>query len=159
MIGSNRFQKGSLIRVKNRSTADTWFFRYYEYAENRRVYRKIKIGTVRGLSRRADAEKEVLSLRVNINSTVRFPETVTELIAHYRKHELAEDGEKRSSTRAVYTSFLRVYVEPEWGKLRLEQVKTVAVEKWLRSLNYAPGTRAKIRNIMSALSRMRNGMV
>jgi integrase len=27
----------------------------------------------------------------------------------------------------------------------------VEVEKWLRSLNYAPGTRSKIRNIMSAL--------
>jgi len=117
MIGSNRFQNGSLIRVKNRNTPDTWFFRYYEYAGNRRVYRKIKIGTIRELPRRADVEKVVLSLRVNVNSTVRLPETVTELIAHYKKHELSEDSEKRFSTRSVYTSFLKNYVEPEWGRL------------------------------------------
>jgi integrase len=161
MIGSNRFQNGSLIRVKNRNTADTWFFRYYEYAGNRRVYRKTKIGTAREFPRRADAEKAVLSLRVNINSAVRLPETVTELIAHYKKHELSEDSEKRFSTRSVYTSFLKKYVEPEWGHLRLEQVKTVAVETWLRSLDYAPGTKAKVRNIMSALfaHAKRHGMV
>ena len=93
----------------------------------------------------------MLLRRANVNSAVRLPETVNELIAHYKQHELFEDGEKRSSTRAVYTSFLKVYVGPAWGTLRLDQVNTLDVEKWLRSLNHAPGTKAKIRNIMSAL--------
>jgi hypothetical protein len=42
----------------------------------------------REFPRRPDAEKAALSLRVNINSAVRLLETVTELIAHYKKHEL-----------------------------------------------------------------------
>ena len=73
MIGSNRYQNGSLIRVKNKNTADTWFFRYYEYAATRRIYRKIKIGTARELPRRADAEKAVLLRRANVHSAVRLP--------------------------------------------------------------------------------------
>ena len=47
MIGTPRFQHGSLIRVKNKTTDDTWFLRYYEEVGGKRVYRKRKIGTVR----------------------------------------------------------------------------------------------------------------
>lgn len=34
--------------------------------------------------------------------------------------------------------------------MSLDDVKSVAVEKWLRSLDLAPGTKAKIRNLMGA---------
>jgi site-specific recombinase XerD len=33
----------------------------------------------------------------------------------------------------------------------LDDVKTIEVQQWLRKLNYAPGTKAKLRNLMSAL--------
>ena len=89
MIGSNRFQNGSLIRVKNRTAPDTWYFRLYEEREGHRVYRKQRIGTVREFPHRRDAEKAVLALRVNINSGVRSPETVSELIATTRCTNLA----------------------------------------------------------------------
>ena len=78
---------------------------------------------------RRDAEKAVLSLRTNINSGVRSPETVADLIAHYKQHELTEDSGKRSSTREDYTGFLDLHIKPKWGALRLDQVKRVAVEQ------------------------------
>ncbi len=151
MIESHRFQNGSLARVKNKSTPDTWFFRFYEQVGGNRVYRNRKIGTARQYPHRRDAEKAVLALRGNINVETRSPETVNDLIAHYSKIELSEEGGKRTSTRQVYEGYLRVQIAPKWGQLRLDQLKAVAVEKWLRSLNYAPGTLAKIRNIMSAV--------
>jgi integrase len=151
MIESHRFQNGSLARVKNKSTPDTWFFRFYEQVGGNRVYRNRKIGTAREYPHRRDAEKAVLALRGNINIETRSPETVNDLIAHYSKIELSEEGGKRTSTRQVYEGYLRVQIAPNWGQLRLDQLKAVAVEKWLRSLNYAPGTLAKIRNIMSAV--------
>ena len=40
---------------------------------------------------------------------------------------------------------------PKWGATYLTNVRTVDVELWLHSLIFAPGTRSKIRNIMSAL--------
>ena len=56
------------MRVKNKTTPATWFFRYYEDRNGRRVHRNLKIGTVRDLPLRRDAEKAVLSLRSTINS-------------------------------------------------------------------------------------------
>ncbi len=161
MIGTPRFQHGSLTRVKNKTTDDTWYFRFYQDIGGKRVYRKQRIGSVRELPNRRDAEKAVLALRAKINSEARSPETVSELITHYKKHELTEQGTKRSSTREVYTGFLNSYVEPKWGNYRLDQVKTVAVEEWLRSLKFAPATKGKIRAVMSAVFAhgKRHGMV
>jgi integrase len=150
MIGTSRFQNGSLTLVKNKMADDSWFFRYYEQVDGKRVHRNLRIGTVRELPRRRDAEKAALSLRSNINSGVRAPETVSDLVAHYRKYELTTER-KAFATVDVHESFLTLYIVPKWGALRLTEVKTVAVEQWLESLLFAPATGTKIRNIMSAL--------
>jgi integrase len=106
---------------------------------------------VREFPHRRDVEKHVLSLRAKINSDVRTPETVSALIHHYRKHELTEASGKRSSTCEVYEGFLDRHIEPKWGHVRLDQMKAVEVETWLRTLELAPATKSKIRNIMSAV--------
>lgn len=146
-----RYQNGSLLKQKRKSGPDAWVFRWYDESSGRRTYRKRIVGTVDRLPLRRDAEKAVLQHRVNINNEIVAPQTVRDLIAHYKNHELSAGAGKRTSTREVYTGFLEVHIEPKWGDLRLDQVKTVAVESWLRSLDLAPGTKAKIRNIMSAL--------
>jgi integrase len=81
------------------------------------------------------------------------PRTVAELIAHYRLKELAGEsqGHKAFSTRAAYECYLKAWIAPRWGDHRLDQVKAVAVEDWLGSIERARGTKAKIRNLMSAL--------
>jgi integrase len=133
MIGTPRFQHGSLIRVKNKSTDDTWFLRYYDNVDGQRVYRRKRVGTVRQFPHRRDAEKAVLSLRANINSEVHSPETVDSLIAHYLKNELTTER-KSFSTVEVNSSFLKLYVAPPWGTTKLLEVRTVTVEKWLSNL-------------------------
>jgi len=148
--GGNRFQNGSLTLVKNKKADASWLFRYYEEVDGKRVHRNLKVGTVRELPYRRDAEKAVLSLRSNINSGVRAPQTVNDLVTHYRKHELTLER-KAFATVDVHESFLTLYIVPKWGALRLTDVKTVAVEQWLERLPFAPATRTKIRNIMSAL--------
>jgi site-specific recombinase XerD len=44
-----------------------------------------------------------------------------------------------------------MWILPRWGNHRLDQIKPVAVEEWLDSIKRARGTRAKIRNLMSAI--------
>src|SRR5947207_1352251 len=90
-------------------------------------------------------------LRTNINREARSPRTVAELVAHYTRNELAEDGSKAYSTREVYGSYIRTWILPTWGTQQLSDVKTVAVEAWLASLSLANGSKAKIRNVMSAI--------
>jgi hypothetical protein len=75
------------------------------------------------------------------------PRTIAELIAHCQLKELAGDkqGRKAFSTRAAYECYLNLWILPRWGDLRIDQVKSVAVEEWLDSIKRAKGTRAKIR--------------
>ncbi len=136
--------------MKNKKADDSWFFRYYEDAAGKRVHRNIRIGSVRELPRRRDAEKAVLSLRSTINTGVRSPETVNDLVAHYRKHELTLER-KAFATVEAHDSYLNLHILPKWKDYRLSEVKTVFVEQWLESLDLAPATKTKIRNIMSAV--------
>lgn len=150
MIGSSRYQQGCLILAKNKTTEDTWFLRFYEDRAGQRVYRKRRLGTVKQLPHRRDAEKAAHALRAKINTEVRSPETVDDLTAHYSKYELTEDR-KAFATVEAHESYIRLHILPRWGKLKLTEVKTVAVEAWLDSLSFAPATKTKIRNIMSAI--------
>ena len=150
MIGSNRYQNGSLILVKNKTTAGTWFLRFYEDRNGKRVYRNRKIGTVREFPHRRDALRAVEALRANINSGVHSAETVGELITHYQQHELTL-ARKASSTVEVNGNFIRLYIGPKWGKMKLSDVKTVDVESWLEKVPKSPATRSKIKAVFSAL--------
>jgi hypothetical protein len=150
LIGSNRFQNGSLTLVKNKTTDDSWFFRFYEDVDGKRVHRNLRIGTVREFPRRRDAEKAVLSLRAKINIGIRSPETVNDLVAHYQKEELTLER-KAYATVEAHKSYLTLHILPKWGSHKLSEVKTVEFEKWLESLELAPATKTKIRNIMSAV--------
>jgi integrase len=99
--------------------------------------------------------REVDGLRLNINcessGSASQTLTVSELIAHYRTVELAANGSKTRCTRAVYEHHLSALIIPRWGQFRLGDVKAVAVEVWLKGLQFAPTTKAKTRNVMSAL--------
>lgn len=50
-----------------------------------------------------------------------------------------------------YLSYFHSQILPHWRNVALEDVKAVGVERWLRSLDLAPATKAKIRNHLSAL--------
>lgn len=150
MKGSHRFQNGSLALVKNLKADDSWLFRYYEDVDGKRVHRNLRIGTVREYPRRRDAEKAVLALRSTINSGVRSPQTVNELVAHYRRYELTLER-KAFATVEAHESYLTLHILPKWGEHKLSEVKTVAVEMWLDKMPFAPATKTKIRNIMSAV--------
>jgi integrase len=105
---------------------------------------------VRELPLRRDAEKAVLTLRATINQGIRTPETVYDLVAHFQTHELTAER-KSHATLENYGSNLKLHILPKWGRFRLSDVRTVAVEAWLHALEFAPATKTKIRNQMSAI--------
>jgi len=71
-----------------------------------------------------------------------------ELVKHYTKNELPR---KAYSTQEVYAAYLRTWITPKWGTFNLSAVKPVAVETWLATLPLENSSRAKVRNIMSAI--------
>jgi integrase len=150
MIESRRFQNGSLMLVKNKTTPDTWFLRFYEDTGEKRVYRKQRIGTVREFPHRRDAEKAVLALRGKINTEVSSPETVNDLLAHYQKYELTS-ARKAYSSIQNHLTLAKCHIAPRWGSYKLGAVRTVQVEEWLDSLSLAPASKTKIKSAFSVL--------
>jgi integrase len=141
--------------MKRKSQPDAWVFRYYAEEGGRRIYKKKIVGTVIELPRRKDAEKAAMQLRINVNEGAAFaPINMEQLAAHF---QLVELPSKAHSTAVGYRSYLTLYVTPKWGKYSLAAIKSVDVEVWLRNLkkingqSASPGTKTKIRNLMSAL--------
>lgn len=166
-----RHQKGSLQRVKRQSGETVWIFRWYEVQlDGTKRYRKAVIGSVQEYKTEAEAQKAADTLRLEINEQTPRQQlqaiSMETLVEHYRQHELpdivhgtrplgSQAGEdetrKAYSTQATYAGYLRKWILPRWRSYRLADVKAVQVEQWLKSLPVSRGTKAKIRNIMSAL--------
>ena len=152
---AQRYQAGSLSILKRKSQPDAWMFRYYTEENGRRVYKRRFVGTVLELPKRKDAEKAVAQIRVEINEGASSaPATIAHVAAHYMKNELPQ---KAFATVCSYTDFIKKRIVPKWGDVSLSMIKSIEVENWLRDLRRedgkptAPGTQAKIRNVMSAL--------
>jgi integrase len=146
----SRFQQGSLLKMKRKGSPDVWVFRWYENATGTRIYKKRIIGSVAQMPTRRDAEKAVVSLRININSEISIPQRVCDLITHYRKHELIADR-KAFATIENHFVLTKRYIEPRWGEYRLDAVRTMQVEEWLHSLPLAPGSKTKLKSVFSVL--------
>jgi integrase len=145
-------------REKRHSGPDVWVFRWREIGpDGKTKQRKVIVGTVETLSTAASALKAAQALRIDANQqTPRFnsgPSTISELVAHYRLKELAGNSRnpKAFSTRSGYEYYLKNWILPRWGNTQPDQVKPVAVEDWLDSIELARASKAKIRNLMSAL--------
>jgi len=151
MLERTRFQHGSLMREARKSGPAVWVFRWRESTPQGRMKRKVIVGSTERIRTKAAAEKACAFLRTNINREIRSPRRVAELIDHYTQAELGESTIKAHSTCEVYGSYLNTWVLPHWGQASLSEVRTVAVESWLSTLPLANGSKAKLRNVMSAL--------
>jgi len=167
-----RHQKGSLQREKRQKSGETvWVFRWYEVQlDGTKKYRKAVIGTVSEYKTESDAQKAADSLRLEVNEQTPRQQleaiSFETLVEHYKQHELpdivhgtrplgseAGDDELRKSfsTQVTYQGYLTKWILPRWRSYRLTDVKPVHVEQWLKLLPLSKGSKAKIRNIMSAL--------
>jgi integrase len=162
MFRRTRYQQGTLDRVKRKEGPDCWIFRWRETDDSgKRVRRNKVVGTVEEYPTETKAMIAAEALRVTINSEQtemsQQPVSVAALVRHFKELELGpiteEDEEegRAYSTRSTYTDILDFHVVPKWGDKKLHEVRAVAVEKWLRQLKLARGSKAKIRSIMSVL--------
>jgi integrase len=99
--------------------------------------------------------KAASALRANINMETPRAQlqaiSFETLVEHYRLKEMEEGSGKTFATCETYEGYLRKWILPRWKSYRLRDVKSVAVEEWLKTLPLSNGSRAKIRNIMHAI--------
>jgi integrase len=149
-------QNGSLIETKRRNGQSVWEFRWRDRTSGKAVYRRIVLGTVEQFKTEADARKIAEGIVLEINSgDPRLGTsvlTMSQLIEHYRRRELAVDNNWKSyATKMGYKNYLKRWIAPKWGTYPLTKIKPIEVESWLRQIPLARGSCAKIRNIMSVL--------
>ena len=134
-----------------------WYLRYSAGVDERTgkpVRPRERIGLLRDFPSKAAASRAAAYLREQINRT---PEeisaetrTFAAVIDRYRREELPACA---FSTRENYERMIRVYLDPQWGHVRLQELKPLAVRAWLLSLHVAPRTRGHLHNMMRLLYR------
>ena len=144
----SRFQQGSLQLVERKGGRKAWEYRWYEVQpDGSRRRRNLVLGTLEQYPNETAAQKAVAVLRVDINAeSPRMnlaPISIQMLIDHYREKELGEDSGKTYATRKTYEGYFRKWILPRWGTYRVKDVRSVAVEEWLRSLKLSNGSKAK----------------
>src|SRR6266566_7074849 len=169
------YQKGSL-RLADRKKGKVWEFLWREVQLDGAIRRKhIVIGTQEDLPTESSAQAAVDAIRLEINQQTpqRLIKSISfeTLVNHYRQHELpdifnktkpapdaADEDRKSYATQVTYEGYLKKWILPRWRSCRLTDIKATAVESWLKALCFpkaniplARGSKAKIRNIMSAL--------
>jgi integrase len=177
------YQAGSIVRVHRAKGPDQWIYRWRESQPDGAVRRRSKvIGDTERYPTKAEAKRLVENFRSEVNAESPVDKigsaTVAEAWIHFQANELRDPDVDRSPTTVQgYLDYFRTHIIPQWGNVPLDEIKSVAVEKWLRGLNkipkpssvtalgdiksasvkqeepkpLAPGTRAKVRNHFCAL--------
>ena len=172
LFGRTRYQEGSLRLEERRRGSAVWVYRWWEKStEGKPVRRKAQIGSLEEYPNESRAQAAADAVRLTINEKNPRQQlkeiSIATLVQHYREHEMPdvfskkrpsigtvcehEEGRKTYSTQESYQGYLKKWIVPRWGSYRLGDVKAVKVEQWLKTVPLARGSRAKIRNIMSAL--------
>lgn len=146
--------------MPRRNGPAVWVYRWRETDEHgERHLRKQVIGTASQYPTKALASSAIESLKMTVNrqgfQRLAGPQTFSALVKHYRLKELPEENHQRKTkkTKKVYESNLKNHIVPKWGSHQLRTIFAAEVEEWLERLALAPGSRAKIRNQMSAIFR------
>jgi integrase len=153
---STSYQEGYIERIQHAKGPDQWTYRWWETSQQdgHRIHRRKLIGTVEAYPTIGAAKRAVEGFRAEINSaaTKSVRMTVGEAWGHFQANELRDPDVDRSHTTITsYLDYFKARILPTWKDVALDDVKSVAVEKWLRSLALAPASKAKIRNHMSSL--------
>jgi integrase len=160
----SRYQQGALFTEPRKSGPAVWVYRWRETnSEGKRHSRKEVLGTVIEIRTQAEAQRAAEKLRVGINRHLKegsgAPATIRKLVEHYQLKEIPPEEShqgKRRSTKLGYLSNLNCHIVPRWGDYLPGKVTTIEVEDWLKSLQLAPASRAKVRNVLSMI--FRHGM-
>jgi integrase len=144
-----RYQRGNVTLKKRAKLPDCWEFRWRD--ENQIQHSRL-LGSVEKLPTEQDAQRAADAVRLEINSELpkAVPITVATLIDRYLFDPIEKDR-LAFATRKSSSTYLNHWVKPKWGNHSLDDVRTLAVESWLRDVPLAPKSKLHLRNVMHVL--------
>ncbi len=125
------YQQGCIQRKKRKRGPDLWLLRYRESGK----LRSYVIGTVDQYRTKAEAQRTLASVRVDINNRVEVA-TFGQLCDRYLKEALPE----RHSTSSALRSMIKHRIGPDWMNERVSYMAAnpLAVEQWIKELQTKP---------------------
>jgi integrase len=153
-----RYQHGFFSRHQRKKGPEVWVYRWREIDANGKPKpRALVIGSVKQYPTETAAWKAVSTLRLDVNYHTSRPEGIPDRFEQLAEHytlielDLEKDSERKVyQTKQTYRVYLKARIVPRWGGHRIREMKAVAVERWLGSLeDLSNGTKAKIKGIMS----------
>lgn len=135
-----QYRCGCLTLRKRSKGPDMWQFRWWDFDDKgQRVQRSKLIGSVLEYPTARSTQPAIDALRLEVNSELpkAVPVTVGTLIKKYL-NDPVEMSRLAYSTKQSYRTHLNNWVLLKWGALTLEQVRPMAVERWLLELTPAP---------------------
>jgi integrase len=152
------YQRGCLKKVKRRE-GDTWVLRYrVTSADGRKVENTLPVGLACDFASEKAAWSEVdrLGLLVRINSDSPAPGRIRfcSLAEFYLKADFGADAVRPKSANTIpnVEHYVRDYLVERFGDSIAEDIKSLEIQKWLKSLHETNGlawpTVSKIRGLM-----------
>lgn len=144
-----RYQRGNVTLKKRAKLPACWEFRWRDADQ---IQHSRLLGSVEKLPTEQDAQRAADAVRLEINSELpkAVPITVATLIDRYLLDPIEKDR-LAFATRNSYSTYLNHWVKPKWGDHLLHEVRTLAVETWLRDVPLAPKSKLHLRNVMHVL--------
>jgi integrase len=148
-VMARKYQRGNLTLKPRANGPNVWEFRWRDATG---IQRSKLLGTIELYPTDREAQNAADAVRLDINSESQrvVPTTVATLIDRYLSDAI-EMARLAFATQASYKTYLNVHAKPKWGQHTLEQVRTMAVEQWLRDLTLAPKSKLHLRNIMHVI--------
>ena len=162
----NRYQKGSLRKVRRKSGAEVWEYRFRNHAEPGSPMRQITLSALEyPTETKALVRLQEDVLRINDSKAFKAHNkpTLGLVIDRFIKEERLEEivtqppGETSItdgfswSTAASYRSNLKKHIRPKWGSTLLTDVRSLEISEWLKSLPLAPKTRGHVGALLHLL--------
>src|ERR1035438_5675501 len=154
------YQRGSLKKVQ-RKEGQTWVLRFrVRSADGRWVEgTSLPVGLVRNLPKREDALREVdrrhLLVQINCDASSVGPIRFDALAEFYLRTDYGDDAGRPKSENSIpiVSHYVRDYLIARWGNEIAEKIKTIDIQRWLKSLHKKNElewtTVAKIRSLMN----------
>ena len=146
---ARRYQYGNLTLRKREKGPNVWQFRWMENGKPKSVL----IGTIERYPNQVDAERAVEHLRIKINAETPQQDFHSVTVGALVERFMQEYAPKRCRrlTQKVYRSLFETHIRPKWGNQFVQNVRTMAVEKWLENYPHSRQIKSHVRNLMHTL--------
>ena len=162
----NRYQRGSLRKVRRKSGADVWEYRFRNHAESGSPMRQITLSVLEYPTEKAALvrlQEDVLRINDPKDYRAHNKPTLGLVIDRFTREERLEEIVKQPpgeatildgfswSTAAGYRSYLKQHVRPKWDSRELVSIKALEISEWLKSLPLSPKTRGHVGALLHLL--------